>query len=143
MIEEYKYRPPFKYLFVGLGTLPAAFLMGMASILSTDSIWFCIVTGLFSLLFLLVGIGFLTIFIRKFNVGNLKIGTDFIVIPGRLKDPIRLNFDQIQEIGEFDTYDNVIEIISDEGVHLIERNWMKQKEFDAVKSILETHWLHT
>ena len=89
-----------------------------------------------------MGIGFLTIFFRKFNIGRLKIGTDFIEIPGRWKDRIKLNFNDIKEIGEFDTYDNVIEIESQQGIHLIERNWMKEKEFDKVKERLEEYWMN-
>jgi hypothetical protein len=87
-----------------------------------------------------MGIGFLTIFFRKFNVGNLKLGNDFIEIPGRWKNPIRLQFDEIIEIGEFDTYDNVIEIESKKGILLIERNWMKQKEFENFKRKLQEYW---
>lgn len=84
-----------------------------------------------------MGIGFLTIFFRKLTVCKLKIGNDFIEIPGRWKDRTKLNFSEITEIGEFDTYDNVIEIETRQGIHLIERNWMKQKEFDIVKKKLQ------
>ena len=87
-----------------------------------------------------MGIGFLTIFFRKFNVGNLKLGNDFIEIPGRWKNIIKLQFDEILEIGEFDTYDNVIEIKSKQGIHLIERNWMKQKDFENLKRKLQEYW---
>lgn len=88
-----------------------------------------------------MAIGFLTIFFRKFNVGKLEIGTDFIEIPGRWKNRTKLNFIDIKEIREFDTYDNVIEIESRQGKHLIERNWMKQKEFDIVKKRLQEYWM--
>ncbi len=139
MTEEFKYRPPIKYLFVGLSGLVLFSIFGLA-VFKGDEIWFSIIVGLFSLIGLGIGIGFLTIFFRKLNVGKLKIGTDFIEIPGRWKDRTKLNFSEITEIGEFDTYDNVIEIESRQGIHLIERNWMKQKEFDIVKKRLQKYW---
>lgn len=141
MIEEYKYRPPIKYLFVGLCGLILFAIFGLAMI-KGDEIWFSIVVGVFCLMGLVMGIGFLTIFFRKFNVGNLKLGNDFIEIPGRWKERTRVNFNDILDIGEFDTYDNVIEIESTQGVHLIERNWMKKKEFNSVKTKLKEYWLN-
>lgn len=140
MTEEFKYRPPVKYLFVGFGGLVLFSIFGLA-VIKGDEIWFSIIVGLFSLMGLGMGIGFLTIFFRKLNVGKLKIGTDFVEIPGRWKDRTKLNFSDITEIGEFDTYDNVIEIESQQGIHLIERNWMKQKEFDIVKKRLQEYWM--
>ena len=140
MTEEFKYRPPIKYLFVGLGGLVLFSIFGLA-VIRGDEIWFSIIVGIFSLMGLGMGIGFLTIFFRKLNVGKLKIGTDFIEIPGRWKDRTKLNFSDIIEIGEFDTYDNVIEIESQQGIHLIERNWMRKKEFDIVKEGLKEYWI--
>ena len=140
MTEEFKYRPPIKYLFVGLGGLVLFSIFGLA-VIKGDEIWFSLIVGIFSLIGLGMGIGFLTIFFRKLNVGKLKIGTDFIEIPGRWKDRTKLNFSDITEIGEFHTYDNVIEIESREGIHLIERNWMRKKEFDKVKERLKEYWI--
>ena len=89
-----------------------------------------------------MGIGLLTIFFRKLNVGNIKLGNDFIEVPGRWKERIKVNFNDIMDIGEIDTYDNVIEIESKHGVYLIERNWMKQQEFDNVKKRLHEYWMN-
>lgn len=138
MTEEFKYRPPIKYLFVGLSGLVLFFIFGFA-VFKGGEIWFSIIVGIFSLMGLGMAIGFFTIFFRKFNVGKLKIGLDFIEIPGRWKDRTKLNFNDIVEIGEFDTYDNVIEIESRQGIHLIERNWMRKKEFDKVKERLKEY----
>ena len=140
MTEEFKYRPPIKYLLAGLFGFVLFFIFGLL-VIKEDEIWVSIIAGLFALMGLGIGIGFLTIFFRKLNVGKLKIGTDFIEIPGRWKDRTRLNFSEITEIGEFDTYDNIIEIESRQGIHLIERNWMKQKEFDIVKKRLREYWM--
>ena len=128
------------YLFQGLGGLVIFSIFGLP-VIKGDEIWFSIICGIFSLLGLVMGIGFLSIYFRKFNAGKLKIGTDFIEIPGRWKNKIKLSFSEIIEIGEFDTYDNVIEIESRNGIHLIERDWMKQKEFNAVKKRLQEYWM--
>jgi len=135
MTKEYKYRPPFKYLIAGLAGLLASLIFGLA--IGKDQIWFSPIVGLFCLVTLAIGVGFLTIYIRKYNVENLKLGDNYIEIPGRWKDKMRLNFSEILNIKEFNTFDNVIEIESKEGVHLIERNWMKQKDFDNLKKTLQ------
>jgi hypothetical protein len=138
LIEEYEYRPPIKYLVVGLGGILVSIIFGLA--IEKDNIWFSIVMVLFGIMTLSMGIAFLTIFIRKFRIGNLIIGNDFIEIPGRWKKRIRLHFEDIIEIGEFDTYGNVFEIESNYGIHLIESNWMKQKDFENLKRKLKEFW---
>ena len=64
---------------------------------------------------------------RKFNLGPLRVGGNYIEILGRYKSPIKLKFNDIKNIGEFETYDQVIEIETKEkGYYLIERKWMKK-----------------
>ncbi|QHI39185.1 hypothetical protein IMCC3317_45900 [Kordia antarctica] len=135
MINEFRYRPPFKYLFLGIGGILAASIFGGVT-LEKGEIWFRIITFIFFVLNLALGIGFLALFINKFNVGKLKIGDDFIEISGRWKNRTKLNFTEIKSIGEIDTYDQVIEIKSENGFNLIEKQWMKSKEFDIVREKL-------
>jgi len=135
LINEFKYRPPFKYLFVGIGGILMATIFGGVTV-EKGEIWFRIITFVFFLLTSALGIGFLAIFINKFNVGKLRIGEDFIEIPGRWKKRTKLNFAEIKNIGEIETYDHVIEIESENGFNLIEKQWMKSKEFDKVREKL-------
>jgi hypothetical protein len=120
LINEFKYRPPFKYLFVGIGGILMATIFGGVT-LEKGEIWFRIITFIFFLMTSALGIGFLALFINKFSVGKLKIGEDFIEIPGRWKKRTKLNFSEIKNIGEIDTYDQVIEIESEKDFHLIEK----------------------
>lgn len=83
-----------------------------------------------------MGLGFLIIYIRKFNVGDLVIGKDFLEIPGRWKDRVKVDFNNVKNIGDFNTYDHVIEIESEQGIHLIEKQWMKKQEFDKARELL-------
>ncbi|AUC75521.1 hypothetical protein CW732_07460 [Olleya sp. Bg11-27] len=135
MINEFKYRPPFKYLFVGIGGILMATIFGGVT-LEKGEIWFRIITFIFFLMTSALGIGFLALFISKFSVGKLKIGEDFIEIPGRWKKRTKLKFSEIKNIREIDTYDQVIEIESEKDFHLIEKQWMKSKEFDKVRKKL-------
>lgn len=98
--------------------------------------------GVFCLMSLILGVGFLTIFFRKFASGNLIIGKDFIEIPGRWKSRVKLHFEEIVEIGEIDTYDNVIEIDNGVEIYLIESSWMKQRDFEDVKRRLKDYWIN-
>ena len=135
MINEFKYRPPFKYLFVGIGGILMATIFGGVT-LEKGEIWFRIIMFIFFLMTSALGIGFLALFINKFSIGKLKIGEDFIEIPGRWKKRTKLNFSEIKNIGEIHTYDQVIEIESEKDFHLIEKQWMKSKEFDKVRKKL-------
>lgn len=83
-----------------------------------------------------MGIAFLALFINKFNVGNLILGKNYIEIPGCWKKKTKLDFAIIKNIGEINTYDEVIEIESEYGFHLIEKQWMKSKEFEIVREYL-------
>ncbi len=132
--SRFKYRPPIKYLFIGLGGIIISPLFAM--LISKDEIVVSIIGGLFSLIMLAMGLGFLIIYIRKFNVGDLVIGKDFLEIPGRWKDRVKVDFNNVKNIGDFNTYDHVIEIESEQGIHLIEKQWMKKQEFDKARELL-------
>ena len=54
-----------------------------------------------------------------------------------MENRIHLKIEEIKRISDFRSYDHVIEIESRYGIHLIERNWMKKKEFDIVKMKLQ------
>lgn len=83
-----------------------------------------------------MGILFLIIFFKKFTVGDLILNHDKIEIPGRWRKREKVFFNQIENIGEIDSYDHVIEIISSKGVHLIEKQWMKVDDFEEVRQTL-------
>ena len=138
MIKEYKYRPPIKYLLIGLSGIAAAIIFGIA-IFAIDAIWLSIIAGIFCILTLAGGGSMLAIFIRKFNVGNLKIGKDFIEIPGRWEGRIRLGFKEILNIGETNNRDNIIQVESKHGIHMIEQNWMENNDFESVKKALQKY----
>ncbi|WP_306639815.1 hypothetical protein [Sanyastnella coralliicola] len=139
MTEEFNYAPPLKHLMVGICGLVLFFILG--SMIKIDNLWVSIICGIFSLIGLAMAMGFLTLFFRKRPARKLRLGSDFIEIPGRRGDGAKLNFSEIQDIGEFDTYDNVIIIESHQGTHLIEREWMKKKEFEMVKAKLREVWV--
>ena len=105
-----------------------------------EDLWISIVFGFLALVFCTAGMGYTAIFVNKFNVEGLVIGEDNIEIPGRWKARTKLKFTDIKDIGEFETYDHIIEIESMHGVHLIERSWMKQRDFNIVRDRLKDYW---
>lgn len=135
MIRKFTYRPPIKYLFVGICGLILSFIFAVA-IIKGDEIWFMVICGLFLIMCLGMGIAFLTLFIKNLHLRNLLLGDDFIEIPGRWKESQRLYFSEIVNISEFNTYDNVIEIESNDGIHLIEQNWMNKKDLEYLKKVI-------
>lgn len=123
-----------------VGIIVAAMFGGVT--LEKGEIWFRIIMFIFFLMTAAFALGHLAILINKFNVGKLKIGEDFIEIPGRWKKRRRLKFSEIKNIREIDTFDHVIKIEGEKGFHLIEKQWMKSKEFEIVRNRLieVTNW---
>lgn len=39
-------------------------------------------------------------------------------------------------MGEFNTYDHVIQLETTQGIHLIEKHWMKEEDFNEVRDYL-------
>ena len=107
-----------------------------AYMIGKEDLWISIIFLLLALVFFVSGVGFTTIFVNKFNVGGLIIGKDYIEIPGRWKKRTKLKLEEIKNIGEFETYDHIIELKSEKGFHLIEKQWMKKKDFDFVRDKL-------
>ena len=134
MKEEYLYRPPVIYIALGIIGLMISLICGLA--IGTDKIWFSIVMAVLSVIALLIGIGFLSIFIRKYNLGKVILGEDYIEIPVRPEDSVKLYFHDILEIEEVQLYDRMIEIASKDGIHLIEQLWMKNQDFENVRQRL-------
>lgn len=110
MIREFKYRPPVKYLIIGLSSMAASLIFFKA--MGRGEIWFSVVVVFFGLICLAMGTTFTTIYFNKMKTKPLIIGDGFIEIPGRWKKRTTLMFIDIKEIGEIDTYDHVIEISS-------------------------------
>ncbi|MCB0471869.1 MAG: hypothetical protein KDC56_02300 [Flavobacteriaceae bacterium] len=139
MIIEFRYRPPLKYLYNGITGILMAIIFGGITV-DIREIWFRAIMFIFFVITAFLGLSFMAIFINKISVGKLKIGEDFIEIPGRWKKRTKLKFSEIINIYEIDTYDHVIEIESEKGFNLIEKQWMKSKEFEKVREKL-VEWM--
>jgi hypothetical protein len=135
MIKEFKYRPPIKYLLIGLSSIASSLIFFAA--IGRGEIWFSFVVGFFGLICFAMGATFATIYFNKMKTKTLIVGDGFIEIPGRWKKRRTLKFTDINDIGEIDTYDHVIEISSKSGNYLIERQWMRRKDFYALRDILK------
>lgn len=135
MILSYRYRPPIKYLFLGIMLLPCSILFGF--MVGKEEWWVSLGVLFFAIILFASGFSFLLIYVRKFNVGGLVVSDDYIEIPERWRNRVTLKFNDIKDIGEFNTYDHIIEIESSNAVHLIERNWMNKKDFNEVRNRLQ------
>lgn len=134
LVREFNYRPPYKFLIVGLGGLSVALLFAMA--IGKNEFWFSMLMILFCILTAAMGIGFLLLFFSKSNVGKLKIAEDHLVIPNRWKPPSKVLFSDIEHMEEFNTYDHVLEIHTQKKAYLIERQWMNKQDFQLVRAQL-------
>lgn len=134
MIDEFRYRPPLKYLSTGiLGILlTVIFFVAMLKV----EFWVSIILGILVLFSLAMGIGFLFLFLKNIRARKLIVGLDFIELTSRWNKEVHIKFDSIQEVSEIDSYDTVIEIQTTTGNYLIENQWMKNKDYLSVRERL-------
>ncbi|NBW36329.1 MAG: hypothetical protein EBR30_15185 [Cytophagia bacterium] len=135
MKKKYKYRPPIFYLFLGLGGLYTSYIFFRG--FGVGEIGISIIIGFFGLACLGLGLGFTILFINKISTGDLLLTDDYLEIPGRWKKRQKVRLSDIRKVNEIDTYDSVLEISSNRGLHLIERKWMSRKDFQELRDILK------
>lgn len=135
MTSEYKYRPPVKYLVSGLSGIIGATIFSLA--IGADSLWLSLASAFFCLAMAAMFFYFLPLFVLKFNSSPLRIQEEqeevVIEIPGRWKGPSKILFSDIKDIGEIiNSYECVIQIWAKDRVYLIEKNWMREKDYETV-----------
>lgn len=136
IVHQFKYRPPFSYLLQGIIGMAASILFASAAITGIG-LFLSIIIILFCLLMLAYGIGFLTLYLKNRNSDDLVIGKDHIKIPGRWDRTISISFNEIKNIRELvQVHSNTIEIYTADYCHLIEKNWMKEDDYEFVVEFL-------
>jgi hypothetical protein len=134
MTREFKYRPQYSLLILGLAGLVVSFYL-LPSI-GLGEIGFSFLTGLFGLSSLTLTIIFLVLFARQVGSRDLKISDNQIEIPGRWTKRTILNFDQIKLIRTADTWDKVITISDGHRTHSIQGQLMDNDDLKELKIIL-------
>ncbi len=86
------------------------------------------------------GYRFLKLYLQNSKHQKVVLGENFIELPGRKVNRKRLNFAEIKEISEFDTYDNVLLLKTTHDIYHIEKKWMKQEDFHCVRDKLRAYW---
>ena len=137
-MKEFNYKPPIEYLFYGISGILISITFGLAIIndFRTIILIILILTGI-------IGIGFLTLYLKKTGTANIKIGRDFIDVPGRWKNVKRLKFDEIRSYSELKSFSHTIRIHTDYEILIIEKSWMNANEFKTVKEIIKKRFKKT
>ena len=134
MHKEYQYKPPFKYLMIGLTSTPTSFIFFLT--IGKGELWLSIVCGIFGIAMLAMGLAFLAIFIYKYGVGKLVVTESYVIIPDRWKQRRTVNYKDITEPSAFNTHDGVIQLVTANEIYQIEKQWMSTKNFEAVQKHL-------
>lgn len=135
MTKEFKYRPQYGLLLLGLAGLVASFYLVPA--IGLGEIGFSFLAGLLGLSGLILTIIFLILFARQLGSGNLKISDSQIEIPGQWTKRIILNFDQIKLVGSTDSWDKVIKVSDGHQTHSIQGQLMDNIDLLELKTILK------
>ena len=135
MTKEFKYRPQYILLLLGLAGLVTSFYLVPA--IGLGEIGFSFLTGLWGLGSLVLTITFLFLFARQFGSRNLIISDNQIEIPGHWTKKTILNFEQLKLIGTADTWDKVIKISDGHRTHSIQGQLMDNSDLEELKTILK------
>ena len=134
MTKEFKYRPQYLLLILGLAGLVTSFYLLPA--IEFGEIGFSFLTGLLGVCSLMLAIVFFVLFARQLGSGNLKISDNQIEIPGHWTRRTVLNFKQLKIIGNSNTWDKVIKISDGHRTHLIQGQLMNNSDLEELKTIL-------
>lgn len=135
MTKEFKYRPQYSLLLLGLAGLGTSFYLLPA--IGLDEVGFSFLTGLLGLCSITLTIVFLILFARQLGSGKLRISDNQIEIPGHWTKRTILNFGQLKLIGTSDTWDKVIKISDGHRTHAIQGQLMDNDDLEELKTILE------
>ena len=142
MIREFNYKAPVKYLLAGFlcFLMASIFLYATSNAFKDGQIWFPLFTLMFGSILAHGGYRLLKLYFQNSKHQKVVLGENFIELPGRKVNRKRLNFAEIKEISEFDTYDNVLLLETTHDIYHIEKNWMKQEDFNCVQDTLRAYW---
>jgi len=135
MTKEFKYRPQYSLLLLGLAGLFTSFYLLPA--IGLGEIGFSFLVGFYGLTTLTLTISLLFLFARQLGSGDLKITDNHIEIPGHWTKRTTLNFDQIKLLGTTDSWDKVIKLSDGQRTHFIQGQLMDNVDLQEVTIILE------
>lgn len=128
---EYKYRPPFTHLIAGVFYS----LSGIGiTVLLTSKPWnkewpVLLFVTLLMIFMAIIGICFLVIYFSHLPSERLFLSQEFLEVPGRWQENPKIYLKDIIHVDEFNTYDHVIDISTKDDYVIIERQWMKNRDF--------------
>ena len=135
MTKEFKYRPQYSLLLLGLAGLVTSFFLLPA--IGLDEIGLSFLTGLLGLCSLVLTTVFLVLFARQLGSGNLRISDNQIEIPGRWTKRTILNLEHLKLIGTTDSWDKVIKLSDGHRTHSIQGQLMNNGDLEELKTILK------
>lgn len=135
MTKEFKYRPQYSLLLLGLAGLVTSFYL--VPMVALGEIGFSFLTGLLGMSSVLLTIIFLILFTRQLGSGKLRISDNQIEIPGHWTKRTILNLEQLKLIGTTATWDKVIKISDGHQTHSIQGRLMNNSDLEELKTILK------
>ena len=135
MTKEFKYRPQYRLLILGLAGLVVSFYL--LPLIGLGEIGFSFLAGLLGISSLTLTIVFIFLFARQLASRDLKIFDNQIEIPGHWTKRTILDFDQIKLIGPTDTWDKVIKISDGHRTHSIQGQLLDNVDLQELKTILK------
>jgi len=135
MTKEFKYRPQYGLLILGLVGLVVSFYL--LPLIGLGEIGFSFLVGLLGISSLTLTIVFLFLFARQLGSRVLKLSENQIEIPGHWTKRTILNFDQIKLIGPTDTWDKVINVSDGHRTHSIQGQLLDNVDLQELTTILK------
>ena len=141
MTKEYTYLPPVKYLAqIIIGFAGFCFLI-FCVVKIEDAIWLRVFLSIFSLLFFVHGFLFYKRCFSRIKGFKIKISKNKVTMPF-VENGINLFFNLL-EVENIDVYQNfdteIIEFKSKKGYLVVEKSWMKNRDYAEFLNILKNN----
>lgn len=132
------YRPPVKYLLLGIGAIPCSIFMFLG--MGGGRLIVSIILGIFCVATLAMAIIFLLLYFRRTSIRRIIIGQDQILFESSDNTVQIFPLNTLKSVDLYSTYDEMIELKAHRQPKItLSKSWIKRKDYRFIVSYLQEH----
>lgn len=132
------YRPPVKYLLLGIGAIPCSIFMFLG--MGGGRLIVSIILGILCVATLAMAIIFLLLYFRRTGIRRIIIGQDQILFVSLDNTVQKFPLNTLKSVDLYSTYDEMIELKAHRQPKItLSKSWIKRKDYRFIVSYLQEH----